>query len=113
MLGFTELCKLLLVNRELEIIPAMINSDIIENMFCQQRSTYNGANSNPNALQYRNNINSIILGQKLVSNKGNAGKSMIKSPNLYCGKKSVSLSKYPLPHSSSLEEYSRLKVIKM
>jgi hypothetical protein len=33
------------------LTPALINSDVVENEFNQQRSTYNGANTNPNALQ--------------------------------------------------------------
>lgn len=57
------------------ITPALINSDVVENTFNQMRSTYNGANTNPNALQYRRTLNSIVLGQKTVSIKANAGKN--------------------------------------
>ena len=57
------------------VTPALINSDVVENTFNQMRSTYNGASSNPNALQYQRTMNSIILGQKTISQKGNAGKS--------------------------------------
>lgn len=53
------------------IIPAMINSDQIENQFCQHRGKLNGANTNPTALQYRRNINSVILGESAVSKKSN------------------------------------------
>lgn len=79
LVGFVELCKLTLKTKEASITPALINSDVVENHFCQQRSTYNGPNSNPNALQYRNNQNAIILGQNIVSHKSNVGKSL-KSP---------------------------------
>ncbi|KAL3885736.1 hypothetical protein ACJMK2_025779 [Sinanodonta woodiana] len=35
-------------------------------------ATYNGPNSHPNAIQYRINLNSIIIGQSSLSRKGNA-----------------------------------------
>ena len=53
------------------ITPGLINSDIVENIFCQQRATYNGGNTNPTAQQYKTTLNSIILGQDSVSSKGN------------------------------------------
>jgi hypothetical protein len=33
------------------ITPELVNSDVIENVFNQQRSTYHEANSNPSALK--------------------------------------------------------------
>ena len=63
------------VSKSVYVTPALVNSDIIENTFNQQRSTYHGANANPNALQYRSALNSIIIGQNTISNKANAGKS--------------------------------------
>lgn len=75
-IGFRSLCyKVLEKKSVIHITPALINSDIVENTFNQMRSTYNGANSNPNALQYGRTLNSIILGQKTISQKGNTGKS--------------------------------------
>lgn len=76
-IGFLELCSVLLGRIDLDILitPALINSDIVENIFCQQRSTYNGANSNPNALQYQKTLNSVILGQSTISKKANSSKS--------------------------------------
>lgn len=70
-IGFLELCSVLLGRIDLDILitPALINSDIVENIFCQQRSTYNGANSNPNALQYQQTLNGVILGQSTISKK--------------------------------------------
>ena len=50
-LGFIELCKLNLPDHP--ISPHLINSDICENIFCQQRTMYSGANTNPDAYQYR------------------------------------------------------------
>jgi hypothetical protein len=73
--GFIELCKTLLtLSNKVHITPGLTNSDVVENTFNQQRSTYNGANTNPSALQYRRSLNSIMLGQNLVSQKGNAGR---------------------------------------
>lgn len=74
--GFIMLCeKVLHISPGVYVTPGLINSDIIENIFNQQRSTYNGANTNPNVLQYRKTINNIILGQNTISRKSNAGKS--------------------------------------
>lgn len=76
LIGFLKLCGIILKKgTTVFITPALINSDVIENTFNQMRSTYNGANSNPNALQYRRTLNSIVLGQKSVSMKANAGKT--------------------------------------
>ncbi|KAH3841500.1 hypothetical protein DPMN_114965 [Dreissena polymorpha] len=60
---------------KVRITPGLVNSDAVENLFNQQRSTYNGANPNPNALQYRRSLNSILLGQTTVSQKAKAGKN--------------------------------------
>jgi hypothetical protein len=75
--GFLKLCELLLHKKDCSIFitPALINSDLVENTFNQVRSTYNGANTNPNALQYKRTLNNIVLGQKTVSIKANASKS--------------------------------------
>ena len=75
--GFIMLCdSVLTVSKGIYITPGLINSDVIENIFNQQRSTYNGANTNPNVLQYRKTINNVPLGQNTVSRKSNAGKSI-------------------------------------
>ena len=74
--GFCALCaKLLRKSPALYITPGLVNSDVIENIFNQQRSTYHGANSNPSVLQYRRAINSVIVGQNSVSKKSNSGKT--------------------------------------
>ena len=49
--GFIALCHQRCEDHP--ITPALINSDICENIFCQARSTYNGPNTNPDATQYR------------------------------------------------------------
>lgn len=75
--GFISLCDYVLkITSTVYITPGLINSDVIENIFNQQRSTYHGANTNPNVLQYRKSINSILIGQNTVSRKSNAGKSV-------------------------------------
>lgn len=76
--GFMSLVKKTLFELKIEIVPSRINSDIIENIFCQQRALYHGANTNPNYNEYRTGINSIILGQTTTSTKSNAGKHSAK-----------------------------------
>ena len=56
------------------INPGYLNSDLVENLFCQQRGIRNGLNTNPTLLQYGPSNIAIILGQCSVSNKSNSGK---------------------------------------
>ncbi|CAG2207258.1 unnamed protein product [Mytilus edulis] len=72
-LGFMSLTHIMITELKSELTPARINSDIVENIFCQERSLYHGANTNPNYNEYRTGINSIILGQATTSRKSNAG----------------------------------------
>jgi hypothetical protein len=67
-LGFEELCTYKLKKSNASIIPNRVNSDVIENIFCQQRTMHNGANANPTYLGYCHTMNSVILGQASVSN---------------------------------------------
>lgn len=113
LLGFYELCCMLLTKKSIHIIPSMINSDIVENHFCQQRSTFNGANSNPTALQYRSNLNSIIISQNLVSQKANAGKSSIKSPSLAFTTATKKAKKRSSVQSITDKAFSKVKVIRL
>ena len=71
--GFMSLVEICINQLKFDLVPSRINSDIIENIFCQQRSLYHGANSNPNYNEYRTAINSIVLGQTTTSRKSNAG----------------------------------------
>ena len=73
LLGFEELCKHKLKKSHGSIIPSRVNSDVIENLFCQQRTLHNGANSNPTYLGYCRTVNSVILGEASVSRKSNTG----------------------------------------
>ena len=70
LIGFDELCSELR-NNSCSIVPNRINSDVIENVFCQQRGLYNGNNTNPTYLNYCRTIND--LGQATISRKSNAG----------------------------------------
>ena len=70
--GFMSLVKKTLFELKIEIVPSRINRDIIENIFCQQRALYHGAN--PNYNEYRTGI----LCQTTTSTKSNAGKQSAK-----------------------------------
>ncbi|XP_045156281.2 uncharacterized protein LOC123522863 isoform X2 [Mercenaria mercenaria] len=111
-IGFCELCYKVLTGKTTYIIPALINSDAVENHFCQERSTYNGANTNPNALQYRNNLNSIILGQNIVSHKCNTGKSL-KSPALAYSQSNKKTVKRKKSDSADSNPPTSIKVLRM
>lgn len=69
--GFISLCNACLQKGN-SISPANINSDLIENHFCQQRGICNGQNTNPTIKQYGPSNNAIILGQCTVSTKRNS-----------------------------------------
>ena len=106
--GFIALCSTLLRKTpSMYITPGLVNSDVIENIFNQQRSTYHGANSNPTALQYRRSINSVVVGQNVVSKKSNAGKSTAGSlPYSF-------VMKQPLRKKRSLQSSDSVKDVKV
>ena len=54
------------------IKPAILNQDIVENHFCQLRAV-NGQNENPTYLLTQGTQNSIIFGQRFISQKCNTG----------------------------------------
>ena len=70
--GFVHLLS---VSEKLKIslIPGYINSDLIENWFCQHRGLRNGFNMNPTSSQIAGATNTNIITGSLVSSKGNAG----------------------------------------
>ncbi|XP_033729442.1 uncharacterized protein LOC117318583 [Pecten maximus] len=72
LLGFDEMCLDKFSRSSSSIVPRRINSDVIENIFCQQRGLHNGANSNPTYLFYCQSMNSIILGSTTISKKSNS-----------------------------------------
>ena len=70
-LGFKSLCEIVIAKGG-SIVPATTNSNIVENIFCQQRG-HNGQNTNPNYYQYCHTMNGIILGQRTTTKKCNTG----------------------------------------
>ena len=57
--------------RSTAIVPGRVNSDIVENMFCQQRTLVNGAKTNPTAQDYGVGVNTILSMQVSLSRKRN------------------------------------------
>ena len=57
------------------VVPSRINSDCIENQFCQQRGIFNGNNTNPTYRTFAETQNSIILMQPIISKKCNSSQS--------------------------------------
>ena len=54
------------------LLPSRMNSDVVENFFCQQRAKHHGACNNPTYLQYSKGVNTILLSSR---SKGSAKKS--------------------------------------
>ena len=79
-MGFEEFCVDKLKVSNASIIPSRLNSDVIENMFCQQRTLHNGANTNPTYLGYCHSVNSVISGQTSISRKSNVGGEVAQLP---------------------------------
>lgn len=76
LVSFPQVCKLHLKDFPQScVVPSRFNSDIVENFFCQQRGLHNGNKTNPNYRDYCSTVNSIVLGQSLISRgrKSNAG----------------------------------------
>lgn len=71
-LGFISLVERVLQDGH-TITPGWLNSDLVENFFCQQRGIRNGCNTNPTLSQYGPAVNAICFGQTTVSNKSNSG----------------------------------------
>ena len=68
-----------LVQEKLKLFPLSsiclfrLNSDVVENIFCSARGICNGNNNNPTYYQYAKCMNTICIGQKIVSKNANAG----------------------------------------
>lgn len=52
----------------------LMNTDVVENFFCCQRSLCHGANTNPSYQRYASGVNSLLHSWSLTSGKGNARK---------------------------------------
>ncbi|XP_070552284.1 uncharacterized protein [Ptychodera flava] len=73
-LGFKKVCEISFSKYPGSgIVAARANSNLVENVFCQQRGK-NGQNSNPHYLQYGSGINAICFGQTTTTRKSNSGK---------------------------------------
>lgn len=70
--GFHDICARRITDKGKSVVPASVNSDVIENFFCQQRTIRHGPNCNPSVHEYKFGINSTILGQTAISKKSNA-----------------------------------------
>lgn len=67
--GLFYCAKNLKMSSTFHVTRSLVNSDVIGNEFNQQRSTYNLANTNPNALQYRKLSTTFLWAN--MSYKGN------------------------------------------
>jgi hypothetical protein len=75
-LGFSDVAHKL-IKLSHPIRPGYFNSDLIENVFCQQRGINNGCCTNPTVNQYGPGINAIVIGQLAVSRKSNSGQKTL------------------------------------
>lgn len=72
-IGFKQICTVTFkANPGAYIFPCRLNSDIVENVFCQQRGR-NGQNDNPRYVDYGPTMNGILLGQTTTTSKSNTG----------------------------------------
>lgn len=70
--GFSKLVEVKLLQCPLGYIcPGRVNTDVIENFFCNIQGLH-GFNNNPTYLQYQKAINTVIISRKMVSTKSNA-----------------------------------------
>ena len=58
---------------KISLVPGYINSDLIENWFCQHRGLRNGFNQHPTLSQIAGATNTNIITGSVISSKGNAG----------------------------------------
>ena len=82
--GFVNLLK---VAQKLDITlrPGYINSDLIENWFCQHHGLRNGFNQNPTLSQIAGATNSnIITGSVVSSKKCNVGANQLLLQKVLC-----------------------------
>lgn len=74
-IGFEQICNISFHLNPGCISKSMyVNSDLVENIFCQVRGG-NGQNNNPTYCQYGPTINSILLGQTCSTSKCNTVKN--------------------------------------
>ena len=72
-IGFQEVCReTFREHPSTSILPWRINTNLVENIFCQQRALQ-GQNDNPRYIQYQSGMNSVLLGSRTSSSKSNTG----------------------------------------
>ena len=72
-IGFEEICKeVFREHPETYLLPWRINTNLVENIFCQQRGLQ-GQNDNPRYTQYQSGMNTVLLGCRTTTNKSNTG----------------------------------------
>lgn len=72
-LGFQSMSKRFLSEHKGSSFDVTImNSDVVENVFCCQRSLCHGANTNPTYVQYCGGINTMLHTWPITIGKGNA-----------------------------------------
>lgn len=72
LMGFDEMCGIHFLSTSSSIIPNRMNSDVVKNVFSQQRGLHNGAYTTPSYLTYSQSIIAVILGSTPISKKANA-----------------------------------------
>ena len=65
------------------LVPSRFNSDVVENVFCQQRGIYHGNKTNPTYADYAHGTNSLIIGQTLLSKRRNGNCDTIHNPLIF------------------------------
>lgn len=104
LLTFKEICRIHLRKYPNSyIVPSRINSDIVENHFCQQRGMYNGCTSHPTYSNHCTTVNSVILRQSLKSRgrKSNAG---LNAASCYNISTNISMNQVPAKKMKILKD---------
>ena len=87
-LGFCSFVENILSDYpEAEIIPTLMNTDLLENTFGCQRGLVAGTGTNPTVMQYCKSINTITLSTNSISNKCNASCNSAAVPFNFNGEK--------------------------
>ena len=73
-LGFQKLCDTTFREcKTTSIYPWRINTNLVENIFCQQRSLQ-GQNNHPRYIDYKTGMNTVLLGCHTLTKKSNIGR---------------------------------------
>ena len=73
-IGFKQMCIETFKKHPTTLVyPWRINTNLVENIFCQQRGLH-GQNDHPRYADYCNGMNSVLLGCRTTTKKSNTGK---------------------------------------